>query len=79
MISKKTKVYWLNTLCGWAEDRLSPPQFDECCAVLREYASIATDRKWCRSCGEFVEPEGTLDADGIYDTCPYCGKDIENE
>jgi len=34
--SVETKRYWLNTLKGWAEDRLSPPQLAECKAVLDE-------------------------------------------
>lgn len=34
MITEKTRRYWLNALRGWAEDRLSPPQFDQCCAAL---------------------------------------------
>ena len=33
-MTDKTRKYWLSTLRGWAEDRLSPPQFAECCEVL---------------------------------------------
>jgi len=35
-VSAKTKRYWINVMRGWAKDRLSPPQFDECKAVLDE-------------------------------------------
>lgn len=32
--SDKAVAYWIETLRGWAEDRLSDPQFAECEAVL---------------------------------------------
>ena len=31
---------------------------------------------WCPSCEDWVEPEGRLDADGVYSTCPICGSEI---
>ena len=42
MTTNKVRQYWLNVLCGWAEDRLSPPQFDECCEVLGRMIPMST-------------------------------------
>lgn len=36
MTTAKARRYWIDTLRGWAEDRLSEPQFAECDAVLIE-------------------------------------------
>ena len=36
MTTELTRKYWTDTLKGWAEDRLPPPQYDECCSVLGE-------------------------------------------
>ena len=33
-ITETTRQYWLDTVLGWAEDRLMPPQFDECWRAL---------------------------------------------
>lgn len=41
MTTPKARQYWLDTLRGWAEDRLSEPQFAECSAVLDELDIIA--------------------------------------
>ena len=35
-ITETTRDYWLQVLLGWAEDRLMPPQFEECKRVLDE-------------------------------------------
>lgn len=43
MITEKTRRYWLNVLRDWAEDRLSPPQYDECCAALDAMKPVSTD------------------------------------
>ena len=43
MITNKTRQYWLDTLRGWAEDRLSLPQFQECCAALNGVGATSTD------------------------------------
>lgn len=37
-VTEKTRQYWIETLLGWAEDRLSEPQFDECQHALRQAA-----------------------------------------
>jgi hypothetical protein len=33
-VSEMTRQYWIDTLLGWAERRLAPPQFDECKRAL---------------------------------------------
>jgi hypothetical protein len=33
-ISDMTRQYWIETVLGWAEDRLLPPQFYECKEAL---------------------------------------------
>jgi len=38
MVSESTRQYWLDTVLGWAEDRLAPPQFDECKRALLQGA-----------------------------------------
>lgn len=40
-ISDATRQYWLDTVLGWAEDRLMPPQYDECKAALTQAAPNA--------------------------------------
>lgn len=40
-ISEQTREYWLQTVLGWAEDRLPPPQFDECKRALTQAAQTA--------------------------------------
>ena len=32
---------------------------------------------WCSTCNAAVEPEGRLDADGIYEVCPFCGEEVK--
>ena len=32
--------------------------------------------KWCPNCRAWHRPEGKLNAQGIYDTCPECGEEI---
>ena len=32
---------------------------------------------WCPECEEMVEPEGGLDATGLYSVCPICGMPLE--
>ena len=55
-ISNLTRKYWINILRGWAEDRLPPPQFDECNAVLNELMPVTSkhvQNKW--NCGPSSE------------------------
>jgi hypothetical protein len=35
-ITEATRQYWLDTVLGWAEARLMPPQFDECKRALTQ-------------------------------------------
>lgn len=32
----------------------------------------ARDLEWCPACRAAVEPEGKLEAAGLYNTCPFC-------
>lgn len=41
-ISDQTRQYWLDTVLGWAEDRLMPPQFEECKRALEQVVSSPT-------------------------------------
>lgn len=29
-VSEATRLYWVDTVLSWAEERLMPPQYDEC-------------------------------------------------
>jgi hypothetical protein len=35
-VSDMTRKFWFDTLLGWAEYRLAPPQYDECTRALNE-------------------------------------------
>ena len=37
------RAYWMKTLWGWAEDRLSDPQFVECDSVLNYHIDAAAE------------------------------------
>lgn len=43
MITQLTQNYWVKVLTEWAEQRLPPPQFDECCAVLGQLAALRAE------------------------------------
>ena len=70
MVSEPTRQYWLDTVLGWAEDRLAPPQFDECKRALlqgappdkaaaihaAELAQAERDARLCESMGDRSYP-----------------------
>ena len=63
MTSDNTRRYWVDVLRGWAEARLMPPQYDECCAVLDELLTPTTEEKECH-CANPSYPLGA---------CSNCG------
>lgn len=34
---------------------------------------------WCEFCKSWVDPEGDLDADGLFNICPTCGEEVFDE
>ena len=47
----------------------------------REEANWFAERwelAWCPDCKAYVAPDGALDADGVYDICPFCGTHIKD-
>jgi hypothetical protein len=32
---------------------------------------------WCRQCNAVVDPEGQLDADGLFSICPFCDSEVD--
>ena len=64
MISDLTRKYWIDILLGWAEDRLLPPQLDECRAALDFTELVAAA----------VEVERLADARAV---CPRCAAGAE--
>ena len=38
---------------------------------------ISDESRWCAVCVDQVEPEGRLNAQGIYSVCPKCGERLE--
>ena len=66
MLSNLTRKYWIDILLGWAEDRLPPPQLDECRAAL-DFAglverAVKSERQACAA-----------------DVCPRCAAGDERE
>ena len=56
--SEETRQYWLDTVLGWAEARLMPPQYDEFKIALtapskREWALIETVAKIAKVAAEY--------------------------
>jgi len=43
MATKNARQYWLATMLGWAQVRLSPPQFDEALEVIIELLEQVDD------------------------------------
>lgn len=39
-MSEQTRQYWIDTVLGWAQDRLMPPQYDECVRALQQGAPL---------------------------------------
>jgi hypothetical protein len=54
-LTDKTREYWIGILRGWAEDRLSEPQYAECSAVLDEYITPSEIREWAITWKETAE------------------------
>lgn len=66
-ITAATRQYWLDTVLGWAEDRLMPPQFVECQAALTapDPAHLdAFERDTFRTLAAYAEQNG---APRLYD------------
>lgn len=45
-------------------------------AAQKLWDAIMEGLEYCKHCQTWVEPEGKLDARGIYDTCPDCGEEV---
>ena len=71
-VSEATRLYWVDTVLGWAEERLMPPQYDECrraiglTAIEASYAAgvAAEQARWVAlieaEIARYVQQEGRL-------------------